>query len=338
MGEEELRDPFAEEVEKEAPVEPDKYVPKTEYGKKLLEEFKLYYGSSEEGATFKKFRTYQEAAETVLPDNYDIYISYSPRYVGKPGYNHQELTMALVLHFPELKMSDSTNHHTIYDMYVQYYNGRMTGKRTSFTVQELQQGYGHSHLSGGCNLGGRPSHFCLGSGPINDTLSRINNSRVTVDQVIYYILELKTYLKWQSNSGGPYQYFTNIPKHIVYGNNRIDYSRKPLESYLTIEDLDLSDPFNVKLKEDVLVVDDSNTSKEKMLSVYTKSYRPIWFRGKEVPLKIINEDEIEVKNKNNLRNLTLYERNSANSKVSSFYKEAIEKRYIRQEVQINTFL
>jgi hypothetical protein len=75
------------------------------------------------------------------------------------------------------------------------------GHRVTWTVNDLQRGYAHSHLSAS-----RPYYngYCTGHGEIFSTLSEINPSR---EELQFVLLSLDTFVSWESLEGGPYHTF-----------------------------------------------------------------------------------------------------------------------------------
>lgn len=117
----------------------------------------------------------------------------------------------IVVHFPKITIcNEQEQKHTIYDLFVQTsFNGRgefVTGplfKRASYTKAELQADYMHSHVPGI----GSPNEWrvcCLGSGPINTTITTLRLDP-TWENWLLYTVHLNQYVQVESLSGGPYR-------------------------------------------------------------------------------------------------------------------------------------
>ncbi len=133
------------------------------------------------------------------------------------------LTLVIKIYFPEIKIRNRNKaEHTIKDLFVflvlDPFKGfvpfiQLFGYRTTYSLDEALNNYVHSHLSGktfdndNCNQAA--SHFCLGSGSIIDALSRMRQAP-TRRNIEIFIMELETYVSWESLEGGPYMRFERI--------------------------------------------------------------------------------------------------------------------------------
>lgn len=131
-------------------------------------------------------------------------------------------TYDVYLYYPELEMTNKVGgKHTIYDMVVRFnifddvVTGGLYGMRFSYSQDELQRGYSHSHL---------PTHyhegfnaFCLGKTNLSTTMrtGRVNDA----DMFAMFILQIEAYLKWESLEGSPYISFDTL--HTVQ-NHTVD--------------------------------------------------------------------------------------------------------------------
>lgn len=278
------------------------------------------------------------ACEQLKPLHYDIVLS--------DNYAYSDNYPKVILHFPKFKITNGIDIHEIHDMFVQCKYGQswIEGRRSSFTLQELQSNYAHSHLARGHTLQGFES-FCVGNGPINFSIMKNSQLReiITVDEILYFIAEIQTYLKWQSDRGGPYRRISGLYTDIQSTNNRLDYTRKNLVDFLRLEDIDYTNPFHLKLKEGILVPDPGiNIDLKGIIKNFTNIYRLFHFRKSPIKLKIINEAELltyfaQNKILNNKRNLTINEQNTINNRIKWVLKKSMCNRYLEPNFSINSF-
>lgn len=305
----------------------------TDYGKTLLKQLEtvIETSSPSDKSYFIKKKNCLEACELMMKDDYSMSVNED----------------SVILRFNEFTIADGCYTHTIRGMYVMFYlqnKCQFNGRRAVFTPQELFGSYSHSHLSGGSRLDSFNS-FCLGSGPINSTLLRIyENATVDKEDFMLLIAQIKVFLGWESLSGGPYNNISCIPKKIKLDNeDKLSYVGKSLKEFLSIEDLNYSDPFNIKLKDSVEVLDLNNDSEdlkklESMLSIYRRHYKAFTFREKSIPLEIIipeNYGKKEQEEKAKTRKLSSYEQSTIERKICETYKDTIKDNYFKTKVQIN---
>lgn len=123
----------------------------------------------------------------------------------------------IIIHFPEVTITNSRKgSHVIKDLWVKIgikkngnINTHLHGLRTTMTTLEYDQRYMHSHLAGFNPDNIQWSHFCLGSGEINQVLMLLNTK---FDEINFTLLclHLKNYVKWESLEGTPHNKMENI--------------------------------------------------------------------------------------------------------------------------------
>lgn len=123
------------------------------------------------------------------------------------------LTGTIIIHFPKVTIENEYGKtHDIYDLFVRiivngrgYLIGGFEIKRTSFTLVEIQKGYVHSHTLSKRSASSIQEfdHVCLGTGPIRNTMYRLNNSN-NEELWLLFCNELSMYVRVESLSGGPY--------------------------------------------------------------------------------------------------------------------------------------
>lgn len=133
----------------------------------------------------------------------------------KEIYENSSTRAALIIiHFPEFTITNEFDEtHIIKDMYVRIsvkedktIGANIEGQRSTLTDKEYASYYCHSHLPSGF---GCWEKFCLGKGPIKDTLlSLIDHG--SEDLWLLFCGELEEFLKVESLAGGPYIKISNI--------------------------------------------------------------------------------------------------------------------------------
>ena len=136
--------------------------------------------------------------------------------------------MFIVIHYPEVTVTNSKKQSlTIRDLFVRFsFNEKgefiedLQGTRTTYTLDEFETDYTHSHLprkklrsfqtSDGKDMPFRLAYnsFCLGIGEIKDFIGIYNSSRDPIDfESIMYMLN--TVVSWESLEGVPHARIAN---------------------------------------------------------------------------------------------------------------------------------
>ena len=162
---------------------------------------------------------------------------------------------SILLHFPKRTITNEAGHSIdIFDLFVRIPisdDGSFCTKfrylRTSYTMAQLESGYLHSHCPGfGYTSTGilNWEEVCTGSGPINDTMARMESQGQNMDPIVagLFFWELDKIIGIESEVGGPYQHLDNVGKQESYVPNYSDIARvaNPLpkefiESYLSTD-------------------------------------------------------------------------------------------------------
>lgn len=132
-------------------------------------------------------------------------------------------TAYIIVHFPEFTITNELEEtHTIKDMYVRITVNEdkticpgIQGQRSTLTDKEYISDYTHSHLFGGHEC---YSSFCLGTGPIKNTLLSLVDSG-SDDLWLLFCGELEEFLKVESLSGGPYKKISDLSGPSTYGSS-----------------------------------------------------------------------------------------------------------------------
>lgn len=136
--------------------------------------------------------------------------------------NSSYKTAYIIVHFPEFTITNEFEEtHTIKDMYVRItvnenktIGPRILGQRSTLTDEEYVTSYSHSHLPIGY---GGYSDFCLGQGPIKNTLLSLVDYG-SDDLWLLFCGELEEFLKVESLSGGPYKKISDLSKSSTYNS------------------------------------------------------------------------------------------------------------------------
>lgn len=129
----------------------------------------------------------------------------------------------IIVYFPEVRVSNEYDHFIdITELYVKVtidMDGTMVGSfllnRGEYTMTQYFCDYMHSHV---CGIPKRnPKEFlrvCLGSGPIRNTVNRLN-AHYDLDIWKLFCVELEKYVATESLSGGPYRRLEDVSLYNV---------------------------------------------------------------------------------------------------------------------------
>lgn len=125
----------------------------------------------------------------------------------------------VIVHFPQAVVeNENGEQETIFDLFVRispYRGTGITAMRTTFTDRHIISGYAHSHLP---RMYGAPrwESWCLGGGPIRNTLHRLDDNRTEPGLIGLLCLELKTLVATESLRGGPYIRMSELSQGVTY--------------------------------------------------------------------------------------------------------------------------
>jgi hypothetical protein len=125
-------------------------------------------------------------------------------------------SISITLYYPEIKISNGKQEEILNDLYFSIkfnYNGKLElcGNRETYSEEHYIDDYTHSHLPRNCNRVHWFVNFCLGSGVLQNYRSIINSSSIIrLDCVKNIIMNIKPYLEWESESGGPYMRMSSL--------------------------------------------------------------------------------------------------------------------------------
>lgn len=137
----------------------------------------------------------------------------------------------IIIWYPEVIISNENDlSHLMRDLYVKVsFNKDEFDKfellRGTLTINEMQSGYAHSHLSG-INTNFHTS--CLGRGPINNTIASLKTTNEYLELWDLFIVELDKYVRVESLAGTPYNYINNIKSKGSYDKFDTFYSIQKL--------------------------------------------------------------------------------------------------------------
>lgn len=141
----------------------------------------------------------------------------------------------IIVHFPHVRV---TNEHgrfvDINHLWAKVkiiYNGTLNGgfrlNRSEYTMLHISSGYMHSHISGiPTDDFTRFQNPCIGSGPINGTISALNRD-YDEDMWNMFCLELSKYVTVESIAGRPYKYLEKL------GTNNMEMGVDRFVTYLS---------------------------------------------------------------------------------------------------------
>ncbi len=276
-------------------------------------------------------------AQEIIPDNFDIQFTFTTSFKKHFNeYGHREAMVFevfdrfivdrvyIIRHFPEFTIVNSTGkEHKIKNLFVRAEitlhteSGfpvvtELQGVRTTLNRREFGAGYAHSHLRNQQfkTLGFYPSYskFCTGSGEINESLT-LNSGHWEVDEDMFkmLLLQLDTYVRWESLEGAPHMYLADILNDKMYDAVDDTSSSVRLEMYEEVlnyianednsENIDLDWEIN---KYNYKVVDN-----EKLDTLLSRALQPIY------PFRFYYKDQ----------NGKLYSKKSPPSRIGASYQE-----------------
>jgi hypothetical protein len=153
----------------------------------------------------------------------DLYnIPYSVDYLWS-NYDTETLNtitnICINIYYPEIIITNGKEQEKLLDLYFAIvFDSKgyiiLKGTRETYSEKHYMYNYTHSHLSGSTSKNILDNNFCLGSGVLSSLISLINNSINSVkrnqeinlrsDCVKGVIMNIKSYLEWESEAGGPY--------------------------------------------------------------------------------------------------------------------------------------
>lgn len=208
--------------------------------------------------------TEEKIREKLAASNYSdaTYRMYNANTLFRNSFGSVQVNTAkhkVYIRFPEVNISNGKDVHTLTDLWVHFCidsKGRvhdaLQGARSSATAEEFLSGYKHSHLNGGYHNVAF-SYFCLGSGPLSNLVNIVGDK---YDKSIFqmFLLNIKTYVAWESIAGTPYIQLASIRNRRGYvdmniksiGGTRIARYLEGCHAFM--ESRDLSSDIELKLE------------------------------------------------------------------------------------------
>jgi len=162
-----------------------------------------------------------------------------PSLENESSLNTDDIT-DIVVHFPKVTVTNEREESIdIYDLFARtsvYNSGKLAVRpmmrKTTYTQEQLNVGYSHSHLPRNSFDWANP---CLGSGPINSTIASLFAGN-DMDSWRLYCLELDRYVQVESLSGGPYILMSCVTRYSLGDYIKFNYNinqlwQRPLRSY-----------------------------------------------------------------------------------------------------------
>jgi len=237
----------------------------------------------------------------------DLYnIPYSVDYLWS-NYDTETLNtitnICINIYYPEIIITNGKEQEKLLDLYFAIvFDSRghiiLKGTRETYSEKHYMYNYTHSHLPGSTSKNILDNSFCLGSGVLSSLISLINNSINSVkrnqeinlrsDCVKGVIMNIKSYLEWESEAGGPYIrmsglgikkinlssyiYEINYTDEILYFINSFNGITKFIAKNINLSNVKFRLENNNNLRLFKLVVDKNFiTELEKTLDIYNKT-------------------------------------------------------------------
>lgn len=189
-------------------------------------------------AYWKKYSSVPSIITKYIEDIFQITGEVFPgRWEMQASMDNEVLYPRPVIHFPEITLKNrSSKSMKLKDLYVTFYfkpygSGiiipQLQGMRTTYTPAQFTSGFMHSHLSSPGNLSLRTSKlnydsFCLGNGGINAVMDSLA-TKWTKDIYRLFLMNITTFLEWESLDGGPYIRMSNVFNRSGAGNRELSY-------------------------------------------------------------------------------------------------------------------
>lgn len=251
--------------------------------------------------TFVKNR---EVFEAILNDLYPDLWFYRESYNTnvQVGVITPEVSLiTYYIQFPKIELKNSSGHkHTIYDLMIVFYvksefrtsHTKPYGFRTTLSLDEIEVGYIHSHLPASRNNNFvtyvNPNIFCIGDGqPISIPCVKLNRV-FDEDAWLSVLMQLPTFLSWESLEGVPHIHMKNIGKkegnyhdlrfnpNGAYNLNMIDIDTRTKHKLYDVNTLKQFKYVVVKNKitnlDEISVLPESIVEVDKTLNLLTKVY------------------------------------------------------------------
>lgn len=174
----------------------------------------------------------------------DLYeIPYSVDYLWNNllDLNNNFHAISINIYYPEIIITNNKEQEKLFNLYFSITfdsNGYIDfeGTRETYTERHFKYNYTHSHLPGRTSTNINFSTFCLGSGVLASLKSIINSSKHNVnflrfDCVKSVIMNIKPYLEWESEAGGPYIKMSTIGIKKINLNSVYDINHNSTELF-----------------------------------------------------------------------------------------------------------
>ena len=157
---------------------------------------------------------------------------------GVIGQMRTRPAYTIIIHFPDLVVSNGRREHPIKDIWVKIELSAafcrsnkasgmyFSGTRSTMSYAEISSEYSFSHLSGGW----RPDNFrdfCLGHTNFAFLCTDLYNTW-NKDRFLSFCFQLEAYLSWESLEGGPYRTIDDIRERNLRRTEDSDISRTDL--------------------------------------------------------------------------------------------------------------
>lgn len=147
-------------------------------------------------------------------------------YPGEYSINSMSDYDSIIIRFKDFEITNSENKkHNIKDFFLRFkinkkydkfVSSELYGARTTFSLEEYESSYFHSHKSSNDTIGGF-SRMCLGSTVLSQFMM-IFLEKIENELFESFLIQLDNYVRWESIEGVPYRYIRNIKLKNVNNN------------------------------------------------------------------------------------------------------------------------
>lgn len=170
------------------------------------------------------YKNLKLACDEVYPKRYELKIDLENNSRNFKSYfqklRDRNFDLELIIHFPETIVTNRDFiKHTIKDLYFiikfiktgNSYDLKFTGKRSTYSINEIVSGYNHSHLPSTnlrtINNWKFGTEWCLGASELTNYKNIVNTSKENLQMLL---LLIPNYISYESIEGRPYKYLKDV--------------------------------------------------------------------------------------------------------------------------------
>ncbi len=179
------------------------------------------------GQTFRYLFLDKSLLEVIeLPDTEELVTPVLEKLMkGRYRISRDGVKINVDLYYPTITLTNTAGGtHTVTDLVVRvilaednrFFEAGIRGKRLTFTKQEWDATYTHSHLPKSATaFDDNFNLFCLGTSAFNTFISK-STKQITADSFALFVMQLHQYLSWESLEGKPHISMSNISSGTAY--------------------------------------------------------------------------------------------------------------------------